>query len=408
MGSSYTGNHPFRRSPMPIPRTTSAKSASQVDRRSTANQKRKVAPERMRALKVDGNVARHHYLVRALRHIAVVKTARAHSVAFKLYPARQRKAAFAAAQRVLAHGVARGYLAYQEHPTTQRRYYALTRAGALWLHEQQPELGPVRRSDEYLTPAMSKSEHREWTSMLAFSSNLRVGLIGMDEFELHGPAGEEVRLRFNHVPDALTIWKEAQAVIWHEVETSRRSKWSPAQRKREEASAWNVASRRARELNSKGRKKANGQAYKAEDIYSTPLSDTDRFESLVKQIRQLRYLPWAFDGDSKKTELDIALVLHCKTALIQRERAQHLRTMFGTSLFVNEKVKDSHFLLSYEHKSPRGNLLHVYLTLIPANADEVWHDTGHLPFPNAPQKQRQDLLDESEMFMATTRAPHSQ
>lgn len=397
---------------MPTPRNTKNSASKNDSRPAPAAHGRRVKPERMRALKVDGNVARHHYLVRALRHIAEVKTARAHSLAFKLFPARGRCAAFAAAERVLAHGVARGFLAYQEHPATQRRYYALTKPGAAWLQEQQPELGPVEKSIEHLTPAMSKAEHREWTSMLAISSNLRVGLSGMDEFHIHGPAGEEIRKYFSHIPDALTIWDEAKVAIWHEVETSRRSVWTPEQRKKQEANARNIANRQARELNSKGRRKADGTFYRAEDVYRKPMSDTDRFGHLVKQLRQMRYLPWKLEGETRETELDIMLLLHCKTAVIQRERARQIRAMFGNELFVQEKVRDEHFELNYEHKSPRGNRLNIYLTRIPADADLVWHDTGHLPFPGAPQTLRKELLEESEQFMApkvqTTAEPLTQ
>lgn len=385
---------------MPAPLKTKKKDASKPDRRALANQTRKVDPERMRALKVDGNVARHHYLVRALRHIAEVKTARAHSLAFKLFPARQRTAAFAAAERVLRYGLERGFLDFQEHPTTQYRYYALTRAGADWLHEQEPELGPVEKTTSHLTPTMSKAEHREWTSMLAISSNLRVGLVGMDEFHLHGPAGEELRKRFSHIPDALTLWKEAKVVLWHEVETSRRSMWTAEQQKKENASAWNVANRRARELNSKGRRKANGDAYKPEDLYNRPTSDSERFEHLVKQVRQLRWLPWKFEGEPRESELDIALMLHCKTGVIQRALARQVRTMFDDKLYVQEKSKDEHFVLSYEHKSPNGTKLNIYLLRIPENTDKVWHDTGHLPFPGATQQIRQEPLAESEVFMS--------
>lgn len=93
-------------------------------------------------------------------------------------------------------------------------------------------------------------------------------------------------------------------------------------------------------------------------------------------------------------------MLHCKTGVIQRALARQVRTMFGNELYVQEKVQGEHFELSYEHKSPNGTRLNIYLMRIPENTGQVWHDTGHLPFPGATQVLRQELLAESEVFIS--------
>lgn len=373
---------------MNTPRKEQKSAGSKVDGRIRANYKRKVQPERMRALKVDGHVARQAYLVDALRHLARYQCARVHSLAFALFPARTKRSAHDAIQRVLRHAVASGLVEFAEHPRTQHRYYALTRSGADFLQHEQPELGAVEQTAASLKKGnLVKAEHREWTSMLEVAANYREGMLCFDEYRLQSAEGAAIRAHLDqHLPDALTFVPRERLVLVHEVETSRRSRWTKAQQKKEEDKVTAWAKMRAKELQVAGRKTASGNAITWEDLYRRPQSGTERFSNLVRYFRKLRRIPFTFPGSGQEKDFEVALIVHCGSTLIRDELCRLVRALpesaSGTQYFIREVEKNSVFEMPYEGKGTRW--FTVRFELLPPRTDDVWHDTRHLPLQGAP------------------------
>lgn len=388
---------------MNTPRNVPKSLGSKVDGRIRANSKRKVQPERMRALKVDGHVARQAYLVDALRHLARYQSARVHSLAFALFPARTKRSAHDAVQRVLRNAVASGYVEFAEHPRTQHRYYALTRAGADFLQHEQPELGAVEQTASSLKKGnLMKAEHREWTSMLEVAANYRAGMLCFDEYRLQSVEGADIRPHLDqHLPDALTFVPGERLVLVHEVETSRRSRWTKAQQKKEEEKVTAWAKMRAKELQAAGRKTADGNAITWQSLYRRPQSGTDRFSNLVRYFRKLRRIPFAFPGSGQEKDFEVALIVHCGSTLIRDELCRLVRalpdSLSGTQYFIREVEKNTIFEMPYEGKGTRW--FTVRFELLPPRTDDVWHNTRHLPVQGASLELRPEAV-RNERFIA--------
>lgn len=388
---------------MTTPRNEQKTSGSKADGRIRANAKRKVQPERMRALKVDGHVARQAYLVDALRHLARYQSARVHSLAFALFPARTKCSAHAAVQRVLRHAVASGFVEFAEHPRTQHRYYALSRAGADYLQQEQPELGAVEQTAASLKKGnLVKAEHREWTSMLEVAANYRAGMVCFDEYRLQSPEGVDIRRHLDqHLPDALTFVDRERLVLVHEVETSRRSRWTKAQQKKEEDKVTAWAKMRAKELQAAGRKTADGGAITWESLYRKPQSGTERFSNLMRYFRKLRAIPFRFPGSGQEKEFEVALIVHCGSTLIRDELCRLVRalpeSLSGTQFFIREVEKNAVFEMPYEGKGTR--LFTIKFELLPPRTDDVWLNTRHLPLQGASLELKAEAK-RNERFLA--------
>jgi hypothetical protein len=349
---------------------------------------RRVAAERVRTLKVDGNAASEIYLGDALRYLARVKTARAHSMAFALFPNRSQLAAFAAVQRILTNARTRGFVSAAVYAPTQHRYYAMTKRGAAWLSEQHSEAGPFSATTAHLA-AVKWAEHREWTSMIEVSANARVGLESMDEFHIRGDAGVEVRNRYDgRVPDVLTFIPKQGLVFWHEVELSRRSRWTPEVDKKRKAGAERQAH-------------AKAEAQGRDNVvvtWSVPRSGVEWFELTLRSIHRLRYVTHRAVGAEFAAEFEIALILHCKTEVIRNELARLIRKTLGVLAVVTERQEGQHFELPFA--SDGGQTFNIFLPLLPANSDHVWHDSGCLPWPGAPAALKPDAELRGEHFIA--------
>lgn len=180
-------------------------------------------PNKERYLIVDALHARRHYLLEALELLMRYGTLRVHGLAFGLFPNRTQSAAQAAAQRVVANAVERGFMANADDPASRFRYYALTAAGARFVRN---EGGPVDASPTtHLPKKLTRAHHREWTNLCSIAA-IRRGLESYAETDYYGQSFRtELNERFGHIPDALTFADigNRPTAVWHEIELSRRS-----------------------------------------------------------------------------------------------------------------------------------------------------------------------------------------
>ena len=331
-----------------------------------------------RTLTVDGNQVSASYLVSLLKHLSEFGTARTHSLAYALFPARTQTAAIAAIQRSLANAVSLGYVQFGAVEKTQHRFYALTKKGAAFLTDAQPELGPVSATT-HLLKSMKKAEHREWTTMLTVWARLHNGLEAMNETALLGTPGKELNARFNHKPDGLTFdttEPERPVVFWHEVELSRRSQWTNAQFEKKR---------------------------KATDKEKKPTAFCGRrlFIKLLKEIWQLQYV----EHDGK--QYDVQLVLHCAGNQIKSSLKRWVRETLADD-FYNQRYDlneyENYFTATFGNKKHHRRFTIVF-TDLPSDPGTVWHDSPVFPFPDAQNMfQRNDQADGEQFIKPAPRA----
>jgi len=180
-------------------------------------------PNTTRYLLVDALTARHRYLMEALELLMRYGTLRVQGLAFGLFPNRSQPAALAAAQRVVANAVERGFVVGADDPASRFRYYALTAAGARFLRDE----GDVSdaASTTHLLKKLTRAHHREWTNLCSIAA-VRRELESYAETDYYGQSFRtELNERFGHIPDALTFADigNRPTAVWHEIELSRRS-----------------------------------------------------------------------------------------------------------------------------------------------------------------------------------------
>ena len=93
----------------------------------------------------DALTARRRYLLEALELLMRYGTLRVQGLAFGLFPNRSLPAELAAAQRVVANAVERGFVVSADDAASRFRYYALTAAGARLLRDEGDVSGAASR-----------------------------------------------------------------------------------------------------------------------------------------------------------------------------------------------------------------------------------------------------------------------
>lgn len=275
----------------------------------TEHRPRYVAPERVRTLVVDGHTARDAYVRATLRALARHGTLRMQGVARAVFGTRDAVAGHAAAKRTLKGCVEQGLVEARRKPGTQNVYYALTRRGAEWLNATDPQPTPASPTVKLLAGAMLKAEHREWTAAIVEAAQAREGLESFGELEIQrmpsavSPTLVDERFGGQHMPDALTFYREGRTVVWHEVELSRRNHWTDEVRAREQRRE----NARAKAKNTEPRQMRSGRS---------------QFIRLLQTLRAGRILV------RNKTEYQFILVLHCGSDLIRSELSRLIEGAF--------------------------------------------------------------------------------
>ncbi|WP_141100624.1 hypothetical protein [Roseateles aquatilis] len=180
-------------------------------------------PNRERFLIVDALLARRHYLLEALELLMRYGTLRVQGLAFGLFPNRSQPAALAAAQRVVANAVHRGFMVSADDAASRFRYYALSAAGARFIRDEGGT--DTAAPTTYLLRKLTRAHHREWTNICSIAARRR-GLESYAETDYLGQSFRaDLNERFGHIPDALTFADlgNRPTVVWHEIELSRRS-----------------------------------------------------------------------------------------------------------------------------------------------------------------------------------------
>lgn len=265
--------------------------------------------------------------LRCLQLVHEFGAMRMQTIAYAMFPKKTPSAAYAAAKRAVRDAGGKEYLVYGRQPNSNR-YYALTLRGARKLHSLDDS-----RDVHSTTSALEfrRLEHREWCNIVALSSRHR-GLRSYSEMQIRGTANSELMDVFKHRPDALTYYVDARrkaCVAWHEVDLSRRS-----------------------------------------------TSDKKRLAHLVHTLIEQRFLT------HEKQEHDINLVMHCRTAKIQREN----HALIGAVLakYPGELLSgpEAYQLTIGEGKDAR--VFQVDINELSAAIEGVWGSS--LPWPEAPGK----------------------
>ena len=163
-----------------------------------------------------GPAAQRAYLLAFLRLVHQHECVRMYTVAFALFPNRTQSAALAAAQRVVTNAKQQRYI-QSVNWMDSHRYYALTKRGAAFLNELDPEL---EAHSTMHALHLENKRHRHWGVLIAIASAQR-GMEGFSEALISGEMHNDITTYFGHTPDAVTIANNI--AVWHEVETSRRS-----------------------------------------------------------------------------------------------------------------------------------------------------------------------------------------
>lgn len=180
-------------------------------------------PNKERFLIVDALHARRHYLLEGLELLMRYGTLRVHGLAFGLFPNRSQPAALAAAQRVVANAVKRGFIGSADERESRFRYYALTAAGAKFIRNEGG--AEMAAPTVHLLKKLTRAHHREWTNICSIAA-IRRGLESYAETDYYGRSFRTDLLKnFEHIPDALTFADigNRPTAVWHEIELSRRS-----------------------------------------------------------------------------------------------------------------------------------------------------------------------------------------
>ena len=332
-------------------------------------------PNKTRQLTASGVKAQEHYLQVGLKFLQFHGTLRAKTLAYALFPNRTRKAAQAAAFRVLANAVELELVEYADEKKSRYRYYALNRTGAAYLRGTgaipgaAPTTALLNRKGSETTSSMAKANHREWTNLLAIAAKQRGHKSWSETSYIHSGFQQDISKRIGHIPDALTCFNGAQGptAIWHEVELSRRSCGPARTVKKRDPKTGTV---RTIEVES-------GQT------------------KLVKLVNALRERKVLLDQDGGRHPA--TLMYHCATPLIASEVARTIIRAFG-----DQAVEGTHYdHLDVESQKYFKHLavpldiglvkpgqvveyLNILIELLPHNGriDEVWHDC-HLPWEGA-------------------------
>jgi hypothetical protein len=317
------------------------------------------APNKERFLIVDALHARRHYLLEALELLMRYGTLRVQGLAFGLFPNRSQSAALAAAQRVVANAVGRGFISSADDPANRFRYYALTAAGARFIRAEggTQEAAPTVQ----LLKNLTRARHREWTNICSIAA-IRRGLESYAETDYYGQSFRtELNERFGHIPDALTfvdIGTRATAV-WHEIELSRRS---------------------------------------MRNLKTRPLKPDERDNSGIGKWRQLLHtLRQRCVLSHRGVEHRVMLVVHCASSTLLSILTKHLGLYTedhnlscrgslhfadpGAFGHVVQTASWASFAVPFESKG--AGMLEVRLYLLPAGGldpGKVWHGSDGFPW----------------------------
>lgn len=163
-----------------------------------------------------GPAAQRAYLLAFLHLVRQHECVRMFTVAYALFPNRTQSAALAAAQRVVTNAKRLRYI-QSVNWMDSHRYYALTKRGAAFVNELDPELCAHSTTQAL---HLENKKHRHWGVLIAIASEHR-GMQGFSEAQIAGQMHTDITTYFSHTPDAVTI--DGDRAVWHEVETSRRS-----------------------------------------------------------------------------------------------------------------------------------------------------------------------------------------
>jgi hypothetical protein len=317
-------------------------------------------PNKERYLIVDALHARRHYLLEALELLMRYGTLRVHGLAFGLFPNRSQPAALAAAQRVVANAVGRGFIVSADDRDSRFRYYALTAAGARFIRDEGGAEGAA--STIHLLKKLTRAHHREWTNICSIAA-IRRGLESYAETDYYGQSFRTDLLgRFEHIPDALTFGDigNRPTAVWHEIELSRRS-------------MRNLATR----------------PLKPDE---RDMSGIGKWRQLLHTLRQRCVL--THNGSDHR----LILVVHCASSTLLSILAKHLglyaedhnlkrqgAIRFAESVSAaTQTACSAAFSMPFESKG--SGLLEVFFYLLPNGGKDpasIWHDDGVLPWRGA-------------------------
>lgn len=318
-------------------------------------------PNKERFLIVDALRARRHYLLEALELLMRYGTLRVHGLAFGLFPNRSQPAALAAAHRVVANAVSRGFMLSADEPTSRFRYYALTAAGARFVRSEGGT--DAATPTTHLLKKLTRAHHREWTNICSIAA-IRRGLESYAETDYFGQSFRaDLVERFEHVPDALTFAElgNRPTTVWHEIELSRRS---------------------------------------MRDLETRPLEAGERDLSGIGKWRQLLHtLRQRCALTHKGSDHRLMLVVHCASSTLLSILVKHL------SLYAEEHKLPCTGGLHFEHEGAPGKmqtaswatfsmpfeskgagLFEVHFYLLPDGGRDpasVWHDNDTFPWRGA-------------------------
>lgn len=314
-------------------------------------------PNKERFLIVDALHARRHYLLEALELLARYGTLRVHALAFGLFPSRSQPAALAAAQRVVANAVERGFIVSADDPASRFRYYALAAAGARFIRDEGGFDGTAPTT--HLLKKLTRAHHREWTNICSIAA-IRRGLESYAETDYHGQSFRaDLNERFGHIPDALTFADigNRPTAVWHEIELSRRS---------------------------------------MRNLQLRPLKPGEQDKSGICKWRQLLHtLRQRCALTHGGVDHRLMLVVHCASSTLLSILAKHLGLyaerqglichgglhFTGSGPSYTQTASWANFALPFESKG--AGMLEVRLYLLPGGSNDpakVWHDTDGFPW----------------------------
>lgn len=315
-------------------------------------------PNKDRYLIVDALHARRHYLLEALELLMRYGTLRVHGLAFGLFPNRSQPAALAAAQRVVANAVGRGFVVSADDRDSRFRYYALTAAGAKFVRDEGGAEDAA--STVHLLKKLTRAHHREWTNICSIAA-IRRGLESYAETDYYGRSFRTDLLeRFEHIPDALTFADigNRPTAVWHEIELSRRS---------------------------------------MRNLETRPLEADERDMSGIGKWRQLlhalrQHCVLTHNGSDRR----LMLVVHCASSTLLSILTKHLGLYAqGHSLLCRgglhfkedgasgqaQTASWATFKMPFESKG--AGMLEVHFHLLPDGGKDpssIWHDNDVLPW----------------------------
>jgi hypothetical protein len=297
---------------------------------------------------------RNHAAVLQLLHTFGVM--RCHDVALAMFPARSPAAAHAAALRALGAGVERGTIAVATCRLTRHTYYALSDTGARWLRTLDPAV--EWRSTASMLRRVAQPGHQlahhQWSTLIALTARAR-GIEAESEYSLFGRLHGAFERWISRMPDAVTLQAIeglGDALVWHEVEVSRRS---------------TTASESARRY--------------AERKGARALSGREKLEQLLRRLSKEKSC--SVFGEPRV----VALALHCATEKIERECSKVIESVFagqfsmfpsdGQRLYVVANQVKHNLLDAASKDAP----FWVYVLRLPGRLADVWADTLDFPLP---------------------------